>query len=99
MAKRQGEIPGTERKTVKEIDDAAEAYLEARDKRMKLSEKEKVAKDALISVMKKHSVTVYRDDQVSPPLVVTLVPGKDGVQVRAAEDEGDGEGSGEEVEN
>lgn len=87
MAKRQAEIPGTERKTIQEIDVAAEAYVDARDKRMKLSDKEKVAKEALIGVLKKHNVTVYRDDQASPPLVVTLLPGKDGVQVRAADDE------------
>ena len=42
MAKRQQEIPGAERQTIKEIDDAAEMYVEARDKRMKLTKSGKV---------------------------------------------------------
>ena len=84
---KQSEIPGTERPKVKELDDAAESYVDARDKRMKLTEKEKVAKDALIAVMKKHGHNVYRDESAS--LVVTLVPGKDGVKVSDAADEAD----------
>ncbi len=73
MGKKQLEIAGTERKTVKEIDDAAEAYVDARDKRMKLTEKEKIAKDALVSVLKKHNLEVYRDDAANPPVVVTVL--------------------------
>ena len=87
MARRQVELVGMERKSVKEINDAAEAYVEARDKRMKLTEKEKEAKDALIAAMVKHSLGVYRDDEANPPLVVTLLPGKDNVKVATAGDD------------
>lgn len=67
---RQAEIPGTERPRIKEVDDAAEAYVVQRDKRMKLSKKEKEAKTALISVMEKHKIEVYRDTEAD--LLVTV---------------------------
>lgn len=97
MTRRQMEIAGTERPSIKEIDSAAEAYREMRNKRQRMTEKEKVAKDALVGVMKKHRQDVYMDEGHSPPLVVTLVPGKDGVKVSDAdkEDPGDDEEGGE----
>lgn len=85
MARKQMSIPGTERKQIKEVNDAAEHYVEQRDKRMGLTEKEHDAKEALIAVMKKHKIETYRDDDVTPPLVVTLVPGKDQIKVTEAE--------------
>jgi hypothetical protein len=84
---RQLRIEGTEETRVKEIDDAAEAYVEARDARMAKTEREVEAKEALIGVMKKHSRDVYRDDDATPPLIVTLVPGKDAVKVSEQKDE------------
>lgn len=87
---KQAEIPGTERPKVAEVGAAAEAYVDARDKRMKLTDKEKGAKDALVAVMKKHSLSVYRDDSAS--LVVTLVQGKDGVKVETIDEPGEDEG-------
>lgn len=89
-AKRQQEIPGTERKSNKEVDAAAEALHEVRTKRMKLSKKEGEAVVTLVSVMRKHNVEIYRDDSVTPPLLVRLKPGKDTVQVTEV---GDGEGN------
>lgn len=95
MAK-QTQIPGTERKTIKEIDDAAEAYVEARDKRMKLTEREVEAREALVNAMRRNGLEVYRDDSASPALLVLLKPGKDTVKVTTA----DGvDGAGEEVES
>lgn len=94
MAKQQ-QIPGTERKTIKEIDDAAEAYVEARDKRMRLTEKEVERREALVNAMKRNGLTIYRDDSASPALLVMLKPGKDVVKVTTA----DGvDGGAEEVE-
>jgi len=85
-AKKQTHIPGTEPKSIKEVDTAAEAYVEARDERMALTEKEVEAKDALINVMKKHDLSVYRDDEADPPLVVTIIPGVDKVKVSRVTD-------------
>jgi hypothetical protein len=89
MAKRkkQQALPGMERKTIKEIDDAAEHYVDQRDARMKLTEKESDAKQALIAAMKKHGVETYKDEATSPALVVTLVPGTDKVKVTEADEE------------
>lgn len=72
MAKRQQEIPGTERKSIKEVDDAAEVYRNARDARMKKSKVEKEKKSDLVNVMLKHGLSVYRDDNAVPPLVVSV---------------------------
>lgn len=69
------------------MNDAAESYVAARDERMEHSKTESEAKEALITVMRKHDLMVYRDDDMNPPLVVTLVPGKDGVKVTKADDE------------
>lgn len=93
---RQMRVPGTEKKTIKELDAAAEAYVEARDARMKKTEKEVEAKEALISVMKKHELTVYKDDDADPPLIVTLTPGKDKVKVTQADGETEDEDGEEE---
>lgn len=88
---KQSEIPGTERKRVKEIDDAAEGYVKARDARMKLTEKEVEMRDALVEAMRKHSLSVYRDSEASPPLLVLLKEGKATVKVTTeAPEEADG---------
>lgn len=88
MARKQLPIPGTEKPTITEVDSAAESYVEARDDRMTLTDKESDAKEALISVMKKHNLEVYCDENAIPPLVVTIIPGEDKVKVsRAKEDE------------
>jgi hypothetical protein len=91
MARRQLTIQGTEKPTIVEIDSAAEAYVEARDERMKLTDAESEAHDALLEVMKKHNIEVYRDMNAIPPLTVTRTPGKEKVKVtRAQEEEGEG---------
>lgn len=90
--KKQAEIPGTERKKVAELDHAAEAYVSARDERMELTEREVEARSALISVMRKHNLTVYRDEDAEPPLIVTLVPGEDKGEGDAREGRGRGRG-------
>lgn len=76
MAKRQLEIAGTEQKRIKEVVDAAEAYVEQRDKRIALSAKEKAQKAALVEVMKKHSLTVYRDMEADPHDVAAAAGGE-----------------------
>lgn len=88
---KQIEIPGTERPTIKEIEEAAEAYRALRDKRMKLLTQELSAKENLLQVMLAHSKTLpknaegevmYRyDDEL-----VILKPGKQNVKVKAVHD-------------
>lgn len=60
MAKTQTEIPGTERPSNPEVEEAAEEYRLLRDQRMQLSEKEGQAKAALLEKLKAHNLTSYR---------------------------------------
>ena len=88
MAKKQKSLPGMEPESIKEIDDAAEAYVKERDKRVRQTVREVDAKTALIDVMKKNKVSVYKDRNCTPPLVVTLSDGKTAVKVVEDEEPG-----------
>jgi hypothetical protein len=66
-------IPGTTQKAILAIDRAAEAYVEVRDKRMKLTAKEVEAQAALVAAMQEHQLTVYRCTITDEPLDVTMV--------------------------
>ncbi len=87
--KKQLQIAGTEKKSIKEVDLAAESYVEARDERMKLTEKEVEARDSLLAVMQKHKLDLYRDDDASPPLLVTIIEGDAKVKVSRLDDDSD----------
>src|SRR3989304_9181646 len=89
MTRKQLRKKGTEQESIKEIDSAAESYVDARDKRINLTDREPEAKEALISVMRAHNVAVYRDENADPQLIVTLTPGDDKVTVTRAKDEDD----------
>lgn len=69
---RQETIPGTERKSIKEVDVAGEEYRKARDARIKKTIPEKQTKQKLVDVMIKHGLSVYRDDEASPPFIVSV---------------------------
>lgn len=81
---RQAQIPGTEGKRYKELDDAGQELHAIRKKRMKLSEKEGEAVESVLVLMRKHGLEIYRDDSVSPPLILRRKPGKEGVKVELA---------------
>ena len=91
MAK-QGTIPGTEQEGIQEVEDAAEGYVSARDARMKKTEKEVEAKDALIAVMTTHRKTVYK---LSDGSIVTVTPGKKSVKVSSPKDDKEEKGDDE----
>jgi len=69
---RQLAVPGTEGKRIKEVDDAAEDFVEIRDERLKLVFKEGEAHRKLVEAMEKHGIEIYRDDSVTPPLIVKV---------------------------
>lgn len=54
MAEKSQDFPGMERPSIKAIDNAAEEYVQIRDKRMKLTENEVAAKTKLMDVMEKN---------------------------------------------
>ncbi len=56
----QTKIPGTERRDrIEAIEEAAEAYREARDARMEMAEDEAEAQANLANALTKHKVTEY----------------------------------------
>jgi hypothetical protein len=73
MARRQMNIPGTERKSVPEVEKAAEAYREVRDERAELSKRERQKKLELLAVMRANKVTKYKyDDEHGEEILVSL---------------------------
>lgn len=75
MAKHLGKqvpAPGFEQKTVKAVDDAAEAYQELREQQAALGKQVKAAHDALVLQMEKNSIERYTDKTAVPPLDVRL---------------------------
>jgi len=56
---KQTEIPGTERKTIADIDEKAEAYLQLRDQWMGLAGEVELAQGELNDVLQKHKLKSY----------------------------------------
>lgn len=101
--KKQMQIPGTERKQVPEVEQAAEAYREVRDERCELSRREKQKKLELLAVMKAHKIKRYKyDDEKGEEILVALDEREPEVKVqRTGEAEapvGEGVSSGDEAQ-
>lgn len=62
MAKKQPALPGLDKAVAKEVEDAADEYVEVRDKRSALAKKEKEASAVLIVAMRAAKLTSYRYD-------------------------------------
>jgi hypothetical protein len=97
--RKQMQIPGTERKSVPEVEEAAQAYREVRDERCELSRKEKQKKLELLAVMKAHKVKKYKyDDENGEEMLVSLDEREPDVTVRktgeAESEVGEGVSSG-----
>lgn len=82
MAKRQLEVPGTERETVPEIEAIAQPYVTALYKRMSFQKKEIELKSQLLEVMTQLQVATYvvydKDDN---GYLVRRNDGKPGIEV------------------
>ena len=83
MAKQQV-IPGTKSRAIREIDEAAEVYLEVRDKRQRMTEQEVEKRSMLEDLMRRHKLREYRSDDAG--LSVTLV-GQEQAKVRRTSDD------------
>ena len=59
---RQGYLPDMEPPSIKAVDRAALAYVEARDERMAKLKAETDAKDNLLALLKEHNLTSYEFD-------------------------------------
>ena len=87
----QTEIPGTEAPKIPAIEKAAAKFRDTRDDRMKLTEKEKTAKDALIAMCQEHqdemSVNADGDRIYRMGDEVVIFTDRLNVKVRAAADD------------
>jgi hypothetical protein len=88
---KQTKLPGTVPPRIAAIDRAADAYVDVRDERMKLTKTETERKSALIVTMKQAGQRVYRGGSGSDVYVVTLIEGAEKVKVSRAGENGDGE--------
>lgn len=59
---KQQHLPGMEPPRIKAIDNAADAYVEARNERQLLTQKEVTKRDTLMSLMQEHGLETYRYD-------------------------------------
>lgn len=91
---KQTEMPGMERPKILEIEEAAEKYVKVRDRRMKLTEEEIVAKANLLTTVQAHAKELPYDGENNrlyrfDDLLVILKPGTPNVKVKHADaDEG-----------
>lgn len=80
--RRQTELPGTEPKRIKEVEEAAESFRELRDQVKKLTEERDKAKETLGDAMKKHKLEVYRLEDTDPPEEVVIEVAHEEVKIR-----------------
>lgn len=90
----QFEIPGTGRASIKEIDSASEQYVNIRDRRMHLTEKEVAAKRVLSDLMRVHAESIGRGDDGGlayryDDMLVTLKPKDAVLRVKHVADDSD----------
>lgn len=81
MAAKQEKLPTMDNdKAIPALTEAAEAYQDAKEKRMKALARELDAREAVEELMRKHKLRVYRDDD----LFVTI---EDKIKVRHLKEE------------
>lgn len=88
--------PGVAPVKIKAIDQAAIKYVNIRDERMQLTEKECELRATLIEVVHGHADAIGKNEKGEivykfDDLIVTLKPGKDKVKVRSADSQEEGD--------
>lgn len=83
-------LPGLAPRVIREIETAAERYVEVPDRRMAATKSETEAQLTLLTVMRKHNLTTYRLGDAEDPLLVQVVDGKTKVSVRKVKGEESG---------
>lgn len=80
---KQNPIPGTEQQVHPDIEEAANAYVEARDERIACTDAEVKAKQLLMQRLHKHEVKVYDyTDDDGEPRRIELVDVAENVKVK-----------------
>jgi hypothetical protein len=75
---RQADLPGTEDRAIKPLEQAAAAYADIRDQRIALNVDEAKLKASLLALMHKHGKTIYQRDGVT----ITVIPEGESVKVK-----------------
>lgn len=91
---KQTNIPGTERKTIDEIETAAHEYRNTVAERVALQQREKELKEVLVQAMSKHELETYVYADEEGEELTVKVTHKTKVSVRKSknvEDESEGE--------
>jgi hypothetical protein len=73
---------------IRKIEEAAQAYRETRDRRMKLTEREVTAKDFLINLMHEHNIKTYKYDDGEGQIEIKITD-KENVKVAPVKEEQD----------
>lgn len=66
---RQQELPGTEDRAIKPLEDVAAAYADVRDRRMALNQEEHELKVHALKLMHKYEKTIYRRNGIEIRIV------------------------------
>jgi hypothetical protein len=85
---RQQDLPGTEDRILRPLDDIAAAYADVRDRRIELNKEEAQLKASALKLMHKFEKTIYRHDGIE----IFLIAGEEDVKVKvrkATDDEDD----------
>ncbi len=80
---KQGRLPAMDDPAIEELESAAEAYVEVRDRRMALTESEVELKDKLLTMMDANGKVVYHRDGIE----IRVVPKDRTVKVKVKKDE------------
>jgi hypothetical protein len=94
---RQADLPGTEDRAIKPLEDIAAAYADVRDRRIALNREEAELKAHALKLMHKHDKTIYRRDGVE----IRIIDGEEDVKVKvkkAADEDADGAGTDAEAD-
>jgi len=89
---RQADLPGTEDRAIRALENAANEYADIRDQRMELSRQEHPLKEKLLKLMKHHGKQAYRRDGISIEIVTTQETVKVKIKKPGDEDEDDEQG-------
>lgn len=81
-AKKQTELPGIEKPTIKELDVLLEEYAVKAADLSRLRVEIGQLKEKILETAEKHKVTTYRDETAVPPLVLVISPGATKVKVK-----------------
>jgi hypothetical protein len=94
---RQQDLPGTEDRAIKPLEDVAAAYADVRDRRMVLNKEEHELKVHALKLMHKYGKTIYRRDGIE----IRIVESDEDVKVKIlkpGDDESTHEGDDEAID-